>query len=367
MIESILIIGAGIAGLSAGCYAQMNGFRSRILEMHTIPGGVCTAWKRKGYTFDGCIHHLAGTEPSSKLYDVWQELGAMPRPMLYPEELVSVEAPDGQRVTLYYDPDRLDDHLKAVAPADAPAIDAYVGAIRAVASVDFMDLPVATMRDTLKVVPMMGRLLKWFRMPMSGLGQHFQTPLLGRVMPFTQYNALDTPVAVHLNMMQQCSVQNYGWPEGGSARFAQDIADPYEALGGEIQYRARVDKILVEDDRAVGVRLADGTGLRADAVISTAYGYATIFEMLDAHYTSRAIRAYYSRPANLLSMGLTVYLGVNRDLSDEPHALVHLMEEPVPIGDRVRDRLAMDLYGHDPSIAPPGKGVIAVFLDTDYG
>ena len=94
---------------------------------------------------------------------------------------------------------------------------------------------------------MMGRLLKWFRMPMSGLGQHFQTPLLGRVMPFTQYNALDTPVAVHLNMMQQCSVQNYGWPEGGSARFAQDIADPYEALGGEIQYRARVDKILVEE------------------------------------------------------------------------------------------------------------------------
>ena len=105
-----LVIGAGIAGLTTGCYAQMNGYRSQIFEMDTLPGGVCTAWKRKGYTFDGCIHHLAGSKPSSKLYRVWQELGAMPRPMLYPEELVSVKAPDGQRVTLYYDPDRLEDH-----------------------------------------------------------------------------------------------------------------------------------------------------------------------------------------------------------------------------------------------------------------
>ena len=367
MPESILIIGAGIAGLSAGCYAQMTGFRSRILEMHTLPGGVCTAWKRKGYTFDGCIHHLAGTKPSSKLHNVWQELGAMPRPMIYPEELVSVEAPDGQRVTLYYDLDRLDDHLKSIAPADAAAIDAYVGAIRAFAGVDFMDLPVATMRDTLKVVPMMGTLFKWFRMPMSGLGQHFRTPVLSHAMPFAQYDALDTPVAAHLNMMQQCSVQNYGWPVGGSAKFARDIAERYEALGGEIEYRARVDKILVEDDRAVGVRLADGSEHRADVVISTAYGYATIFEMLDAQYTSRAVRTYYSRSADLISMGLLVYLGINRDISGEPHALVHFLEEPAQIGDRVRDRLALDLYGHDPSLAPPGKGALSVFFETSYG
>ena len=42
MEESLIIIGAGIAGLSAGCYAQMNGYRSQILELHTIPGGLCT-------------------------------------------------------------------------------------------------------------------------------------------------------------------------------------------------------------------------------------------------------------------------------------------------------------------------------------
>ena len=52
---SVAIIGAGIAGLCTGCYAQMNGYRAHIYEMHTKPGGLCTAWTRNGYTIDACI------------------------------------------------------------------------------------------------------------------------------------------------------------------------------------------------------------------------------------------------------------------------------------------------------------------------
>ena len=52
--QSIIIIGAGLAGLSAGIYAQMNGYQSQIFEMHNLPGGLCTAWKRKEYIIDGC-------------------------------------------------------------------------------------------------------------------------------------------------------------------------------------------------------------------------------------------------------------------------------------------------------------------------
>ena len=67
MTQSILIIGAGIAGLSAGCYGQINGYKTQIFELHDKPGGLCTAWKRSGrsssggYTFDGCIEWLVGS------------------------------------------------------------------------------------------------------------------------------------------------------------------------------------------------------------------------------------------------------------------------------------------------------------------
>ena len=56
--RSVIIIGAGIAGLSAGCYLQMNGYRTQIFELHDKPGGLCASWKRMGYTIDGCIHWL---------------------------------------------------------------------------------------------------------------------------------------------------------------------------------------------------------------------------------------------------------------------------------------------------------------------
>jgi phytoene dehydrogenase-like protein len=50
-----------------------------------------------------------------------------------------------------------------------------------------------------------------------------------------------------------------GYPIGGSLAFSQAIARRYEQLGGVIQYKAKVRQILVQGDRAVGVRLDDGS------------------------------------------------------------------------------------------------------------
>ncbi len=97
MNKSIIIIGAGMGGLSAGCYSQMNGYNTQIFEMHALPGGQCTAWKRKGYAFDACIHHLFGCSASSKIYQLWHELGAMPCEMVRPEDCTSVLSPDGKQ------------------------------------------------------------------------------------------------------------------------------------------------------------------------------------------------------------------------------------------------------------------------------
>lgn len=75
--KSILVIGAGIGGLAAGCYARMHGYKAAIFEAHNQPGGVCTSWRRKGYTFDGCIHHLAGCNDGSAIGRIWEDLGAL--------------------------------------------------------------------------------------------------------------------------------------------------------------------------------------------------------------------------------------------------------------------------------------------------
>jgi phytoene dehydrogenase-like protein len=70
----INIIGAGVSGLTTGCYLQMNGFETEIFEKHSIPGGLCTSWKKGEYTFDGCVHWILGTDTGSSFYKMWSEL-----------------------------------------------------------------------------------------------------------------------------------------------------------------------------------------------------------------------------------------------------------------------------------------------------
>ena len=65
-MKKVIIIGSGIAGLSCGIYAKLNGFETEIFEMHSISGGECTGWDRGEYHFDGCIHWLMGSKPGRR-------------------------------------------------------------------------------------------------------------------------------------------------------------------------------------------------------------------------------------------------------------------------------------------------------------
>ncbi len=49
--KTLAIIGAGVAGLAAGCYVRMNGYTTHIFEKEPRPGGVCTSWRRGEYVF----------------------------------------------------------------------------------------------------------------------------------------------------------------------------------------------------------------------------------------------------------------------------------------------------------------------------
>lgn len=69
--DRIVIIGGGVAGLACGCYLQMNGFETEILEAGTALGGLCAAWERGPYIFDGCLRWLLGTQPSSPFHRMW--------------------------------------------------------------------------------------------------------------------------------------------------------------------------------------------------------------------------------------------------------------------------------------------------------
>ncbi|MFP4705622.1 MAG: FAD-dependent oxidoreductase, partial [Spirochaetaceae bacterium] len=72
----VVIIGAGIAGLSAGSFLARRGYHTELFEQHSLPGGVCSAWSRRGYTVDYCVHWLMGSRPGAGFYGLWEDLGA---------------------------------------------------------------------------------------------------------------------------------------------------------------------------------------------------------------------------------------------------------------------------------------------------
>src|SRR4030042_132900 len=119
MGKSIAIIGGGIAGLSAGCYARMNGFEATIFELHDKPGGLCTAWERDGYVVDGCIQWLCGSSPRNRFNRHWRELGALQGTKIVDfEEFVRVESPEGKTLIVYTDIDRFAKHMLELSRAD---------------------------------------------------------------------------------------------------------------------------------------------------------------------------------------------------------------------------------------------------------
>ena len=366
--KSVVIVGGGIAGLSAGCYARMNGYRARIFELHTGPGGLCTSWKRKEYTFDGCLHWLVGSGPESSLYRMWAELGAVQgRPMVDHEEFMRIEGGDGKTFVVYTDVDRLEQHMKELAPGDADLIDETCDTIRLFGSVDLpLDRPEEPPPES-EIPPELPAFLeamaKYSAVSIQDFAARFTDPFLRWALA-TMFDLPDLPTCGALLTLAWMHKRSAGYPVGGSLAFSRAIERRYLDLGGEVQYRSRVEKILVENDRAAGVRLADGTEHKADIVVSAADGHATIFDMLDGRYVSDEIRGYYETWP-IFPPIIQVSLGVARDLSGEPQSVVYTLSEPVTIAGEPRKLIGARHYCYDHTLAPVGKSVIVCMLNSD--
>jgi phytoene dehydrogenase-like protein len=118
--SSVIIIGAGLGGLSTGAYAQMNGYQCQIFEHARHPGGVAAEWKRQGYTIDGGIHFYMGYRPGRPDHDLYRELG------IYQEdqylEITNygrfLDPAAGRSLDITQDLDQLAATLKDISPKD---------------------------------------------------------------------------------------------------------------------------------------------------------------------------------------------------------------------------------------------------------
>jgi phytoene dehydrogenase-like protein len=379
MAKKIVIIGAGIAGLSAGVYGRMSGFDTEIYEMHNLPGGLCTAWSRKGFIFDGCIHWLTGSSPKNSFYQLWQELGAIKgREFVDHDIFQSFTDSQGRTFNLYTNADRLQEHMLELSPADRELTIAFCGWIRKFTGFGMpMDkaFELYGFFDYLKMMPkmfpFMGDMKKLNQVTIGDFADRFSEPLIGDSLR----NIFGLPSYPLFSLIVTLSLLHDragGFPLGGSLEFSKSIERKYLGLGGKILYGKKVDRIITAkddlNDRVTGIRLTDGTEIPADYVISAADLRSTVYGMLDGRYVEPQHEELF-KTVPLAPSSVQIYFGLNRRFTQpvESASYVFKVDQPLLIGNEKHYQVNERNYNYDPSLAPEGKSVtMSLFPSTDF-
>jgi phytoene dehydrogenase-like protein len=372
--KKVLIIGGGVAGLSAGIYGQLNGFETKILEMHFIPGGQCTAWNRKGYRFDYCLHWLIGTKDTA-FNNIWKETNVINDNVKIVDSEIHTMLNDDKwgDFIIYTNIDKWQEYLLEMAPEDEKGIRKMCRQMKMGERVyPFENAPgLRKATDYIKALLKMRSLLfilsRYAKMPAKTLFKElkFKNPKLIYFLN-KLYGEQDFSALVVIMMLGWFHAKNAGYLLGGSLAIAQRMADRYHKLGGDLLLQNRVKRILVENNHAVGVELADGTVINADYIISAADGHSTLYDMLEGKYLTPQLENAYKN-WEVFSPFVQIAFGVNDKISSDASVIFYYKDNfsigPVKLKNGYS---ILNQTEKDPTLSPKGKTVLILRFDCSW-
>ncbi|MFO1487763.1 MAG: NAD(P)/FAD-dependent oxidoreductase [Verrucomicrobiota bacterium] len=373
--KSILIIGAGIAGLATGSYGRMNGYRTRILEHHSEPGGVAKAWKNNGYLVDGGIHYLMGHRPGLACHDIYRELGLFTN-RKFPDLDTFVHFRDevtGRSISFTGDLEKMAKDLKDLAPEDARFVDRFIRGIKAFQKTDIfgnLATPPELMRlpDFVRQFWRLRHILPYFGGPFN---QPMEDYVRGNIRNECLQRILanlflpEVPVWFVLLILSLLASRQLGLLEGSCKDFVESMEERYRQLGGEITYNATVKEVIVENNRAVGVRLADGSEQRADVIVAAGDGYSTLFKLLGNRYTSPKLKECYQNWQHLVPV-VTMSFGVAQEYPDQRPLQFLLLKKPMTIGNVTINGFPVRIFNYSPKFSPAGRTIVQALVHSDW-
>lgn len=274
-MKKVIIAGAGISGLVAGVYAQKAGHETIILEKGSSVGGLSTSWERKGYNIEGGMHWLTGSS-LKPLIKFWKEVGALQEnnPITNFDPMISVVHEGNPSLSFYRDRKRLKKDITERSPKDKRAARRLSKDIFL-----FEQLLTGSPKFYLHLIPFAVRTVALYRISAekytSRLHEADARLLTGSVI-CPRHNALSL-----IYEMASFCVGDGGFPEGGSKRMAQNIAEEFQRLGGKIIFNSEVENIIKENGRVKGV-ICNNAQIPCDDVIITSDTRKAI-DQLDIH------------------------------------------------------------------------------------
>lgn len=371
MNNQVLILGGGIAGLSAGVYLQKAGIASAIYEKNPVLGGECVSWRREGYVIDNCIHWLTGSKKSDTLNAVWREVGAIDETTAFINEPYFYRLHFKDRsLSFWCDREKARQEFLACAPEDAKETNALFDAIKraecvqvptekSLAKMGFIEY----MKTGMSMRAMLPVLKTYSHLSIAQLAQKFKNPYLQ--MMIRGYFNDDYQALI---LITSCAFYTSGTaalPLGGSKGVIDRMAATYLKLGGEIHLAKPVAKINLHQKDAVSITLISGEVVPCQAVIAACDPEVTFGTLLDSKFREKRLAKMrnHQKKDYLVASCFGVSFGIvgTDDYGFEPGS-VSFPCEPFICGTKPFDLLDVRLYDADPTLYPQDKRVVRVII-----
>jgi phytoene dehydrogenase-like protein len=387
----VIIVGGGMAGLSAGAHLASKGLKVLLLEQHHKVGGCATNFTRGDFTFETALHEMAGGGPGRAdrgLYKLLELCGVGPKVELYPvPDLYRSVYPDGLDVTMPTNWEDWDATLKAKWPEESAGIDKFHVICSGMMN-DFLSLKNLFRETGFKAfltkaqVPLKQKtFMEWKDKTTQELMDACFTDEDIKAVVSQLWVYYGAPIGEQTSLIFAAATDAYltdgPWHVTGTSQaLSNAYAERITELGGVVKVGELVTKIIIEDGMATGVETALGNTYSGRYVVCNTDPYQMVFKLigeenLPADYVAKLKEL---KPANSL---FGVYMGLNIDLKAKGYDLTEafysttkdskVLYDTMMKGDFANGATTITVYSNygDPIYAPPGKSVVVLHSYSD--
>ncbi|MFW9922509.1 MAG: FAD-dependent oxidoreductase [Candidatus Thorarchaeota archaeon] len=374
----VIVVGAGIGGITAGALLAKKGLDVLVIEQHYLPGGVCSTVKRQGVAMDAGAALLFGWEENSQtphrfvMNTLEEEVEMIPHESIY-----RMHFNNGRSVTFWKDFEKYFKELTLAFPGKDEQFRGFYehsfGVYKTMTkspmpmSPDTMPKSVALkmlLKDpinTMKMPKLMNTSLK------TVLDKYVQDPIVEGFFDLLIASCYcttieETPLMLAAAVVCGTHVGGAYYPAGSPQMLPNKLEKALEKFGGKILYRHLVEEILIKDNKAYGVRLTNGTEILGERIISNASVWQLYSKLIKPENTTPEKIAWAK--SFIPSVGACIlYIGV------EAKAIPEGTQNIEAFINDVQDMTKNNYFVYipsidDPSICPEGMHSISILCSA---
>jgi all-trans-retinol 13,14-reductase len=366
----VIIVGAGIGGLACGALLSKRGYRVLVLEQHDKVGGYCSSFARRGFVFNSGVEDVSGLWEKGPISYLLKELGLRKEDLFVKNTRRIIFK--GRAIDVPNDSNQFMKLLSEMFPEEEKNIATFFNEAQKAYEECYQDahhygVPLSSelivkvygekkLLDYPKEHP---HFYDWMNKTFKQkLDEYFENEdlktLLCALIGYVGSKPDKVLAASALTASMSYFLYGGYYPRGGAQNFAEALRGFIEAHGGRVLLRHRVDKILVEGGRVVGVKCRDKF-FKAPIIVSNANAKTVFLELVGEEHFDREFIEYI-KSLKMSPSAFMVFLGVDMDLSSYPTLIIDLDEE-----------LHITINSNaDPALAPKGKTSITITTSANY-